>query len=81
MRKFPQHHCRMNLGSYHLYRMVDRCFALWQALYPDSYVQPQQQSQGNYWYNQGSVQDVNSRKWIFTQSTNLFFVTNPFLQP
>jgi tyrosinase len=42
--------------------MIDRSFAIWQALYPDSYVEPQGQTQATYWYNQGSTQDVNSRK-------------------
>jgi tyrosinase len=40
--------------------MVDRAFALWQALWPNSYVEPQAQVQGTYWYKQESIQDVNS---------------------
>jgi tyrosinase len=43
--------------------MVDRSFALWQALYPDSYVEPQKQRQSTYWYVTGSTQDVDTRKW------------------
>jgi tyrosinase len=43
--------------------MIDRSFAIWQALYPDSYVEPQTQVQSSYWYGQGSVQDVNTRKF------------------
>jgi len=37
--------------------MIDRCFALWQALYPGSYVEPQSQYQSSYWYNQGDTLD------------------------
>ena len=37
--------------------MVDRCFALWQALWPNSYVQPQSQYQSSYWYKQGATLD------------------------
>ena len=44
------------------YRMIDRTFALWQALYPDSYVQPQQQYQSSYWYNSGDTLDEGTRK-------------------
>jgi tyrosinase len=51
--------------------MVDRCFALWQALYPDSYVEPQSQYQATYWYNQGSVQDANSSKRSTLRDTRL----------
>lgn len=37
--------------------MVDRCFALWQALWPSTYVEPQSQYQSSYWYNQGDTLD------------------------
>ncbi|KAF2402444.1 Di-copper centre-containing protein [Trichodelitschia bisporula] len=40
--------------------MVDRCFAIWQALNPDSYVEPQAQNHGTFWYNQGTVMDISS---------------------
>jgi len=40
--------------------MVDRTFAIWQALYPNSYVEPEAQKQDTYWYTAGSVQDANS---------------------
>lgn len=33
--------------------MVDRCFAMWQALWPGTYVEEQSQYQSSYWYNQG----------------------------
>lgn len=40
--------------------MIDRLFAIWQALYPDSYVEPEAQTQSTYWYNQGDVLDADS---------------------
>jgi tyrosinase len=40
--------------------MIDRLFAIWQALYPDSYIEPGAQTQGSYWYNEGDVLDGNS---------------------
>jgi hypothetical protein len=42
--------------------MIDRLFAMWQALYPNSYVEPQSQIEGNFWYNVGDVLDVDTRK-------------------
>jgi tyrosinase len=42
--------------------MIDRSFALWQALYPDSYVEPMAQKQGAYWYNSGDNLDAETRK-------------------
>ncbi|GAB7347588.1 hypothetical protein MBLNU459_g4469t1 [Dothideomycetes sp. NU459] len=40
--------------------MVDRCFALWQSLYPNSYVQPLAEPGSTYTYPAGTVNDVNS---------------------
>ena len=40
--------------------MIDRLFAIWQALYPDSYVEPGAQAQSSYWYNEGDVLDADS---------------------
>ena len=40
--------------------MVDRFFAMWQALYPDTYVDPAAQTYGNYWYAPGTQMDANS---------------------
>jgi tyrosinase len=40
--------------------MVDRIFALWQALYPGSYVEAQRQWVPTFWYNNGTVLDSNS---------------------
>ena len=37
--------------------MVDRCFALWQAIYPSTYVEPYAQSVPSYWYSVGQVLD------------------------
>lgn len=42
--------------------MIDRCFALWQVLYPDSYVEPMAAVNPTFTYPKGSVEDVNSRK-------------------
>jgi hypothetical protein len=42
--------------------MIDRLFAMWQALYPNSYVEPQSQLLSNFWYTAGDVLDVNTRK-------------------
>jgi tyrosinase len=42
--------------------MVDRIFALWQALYPDSYVEPEAQTQSTYWYQVGDDLDGDTRK-------------------
>lgn len=40
--------------------MVDRCFALWQAIYPQTYVEPYAQSVPSYWYGEGEVLDETS---------------------
>nr|OQO21312.1 hypothetical protein B0A51_09062 [Rachicladosporium sp. CCFEE 5018] len=40
--------------------MIDRSFALWQALYPDSYVQPTQMIQNSFTIHQGQVVDANT---------------------
>ena len=40
--------------------MVDRFFAMWQALYPDTYVDPAPQVYSNYWYAAGTNMDANS---------------------
>jgi tyrosinase len=56
--------------------MVDRAFALWQSLYPNSYVEPQKQSQSTFWYNTGSIQDVNSPLKPFHSDSNGNFWTS-----
>ncbi|KAF2462108.1 hypothetical protein BDY21DRAFT_389512 [Lineolata rhizophorae] len=39
---------------------IDRILALWQAIYPDTYVEPQPQSGSTYAIRQGEVQDTSS---------------------
>ncbi|KAF2083347.1 Di-copper centre-containing protein [Saccharata proteae CBS 121410] len=55
--------------------MVDRCFALWQALNPDSYVEPEVQDYSTYMINQGSTQDADSPLAPFHSSTDGTFWT------
>jgi tyrosinase len=45
--------------------MVDRFFALWQTLYPDTYVESANQIYGNYWYTSGTTLDANSPLFPF----------------
>jgi len=40
--------------------MVDRCFALWQVIYPQTYVEPYAQSVPSYWYTKGQILDETS---------------------
>src|SRR6266480_3220044 len=40
--------------------MVDRCFALWQVTYPQTYVEPYAQSVPSYWYDVDQVLDETS---------------------
>lgn len=42
--------------------MLDRCFALWQAIYPDSYVEPMQAIEQTFTIKVGDRKDENSRK-------------------
>jgi len=42
--------------------MIDRCFAIWQSLYPNSYVEPMAQNYATFTIPAGSVEDVSSRK-------------------
>jgi tyrosinase len=57
--------------------MVDRAFALWQALYPNSYVQPQTQVQSTFWYNTGDVVDADTPlKPFFSDPTGDFWTSN-----
>lgn len=53
--------------------MIDRCFALWQVLYPDSYVEPMAAVGSTFTYPKGYINDVNSPLPPFhsdTQGTN-----------
>lgn len=57
--------------------MVDRAFALWQALYPDSYVEPMAQKQGSYWYSQGDTLDADtSLKPFYAKSDGTFWTSS-----
>ena len=42
-------------------RNVDRLFAIWQALYPDSYTTPQADAYGTFTNSPGETEDVNTR--------------------
>ena len=42
--------------------MIDRCVALWQAVYPSSYVEPMVAIEQTYTISVGDLKDVNSRK-------------------
>ena len=46
--------------------MIDRIFALWQAIYPNSYVEPMTAIEQTFTINVGDVQNVTSRKspWL-----------------
>ncbi|KAK6428007.1 hypothetical protein LTR95_015856 [Oleoguttula sp. CCFEE 5521] len=50
--------------------MIDRSFALWQALYPDSYVQPTQMYQNSFTIQQGQTVDANTPLDPFHSSQN-----------
>lgn len=41
---------------------IDRLIALWQAVYPDTYVEPTQQRASTFTIQMGSIQDQDSRK-------------------
>lgn len=41
---------------------MDRFIAIWQQIYPDTYVDPYVQAGSTYTIAQGSTQDVNSRE-------------------
>lgn len=45
--------------------MVDRCFALWQTLHPDAYVEPGQTFQNSFTIPQGTIVDLNTRKPVW----------------
>jgi hypothetical protein len=42
--------------------MIDRLFAMWQALYPNSYVEPQKPKMNSYFYTTDDTLDANTRK-------------------
>lgn len=43
------------------YRNVDRLFAIWQAIYPNSYTTPQPDAYGTFTNLPGGTEDVNTR--------------------
>lgn len=43
--------------------MIDRCFALWQAIYPDSYVEPMAAIEQTFTVKVGDMKDVNSGEY------------------
>lgn len=55
--------------------MIDRCFALWQALYPDSYVEPMAAIEQTFAIRVGDIRGVDSGKLHSWVATKLF--TNP----
>ncbi|KIW05630.1 uncharacterized protein PV09_03501 [Verruconis gallopava] len=55
---------------------VDRFFALWQTLYPDTYVEAASQIYSNYWYTAGTTLDANSGLLPFYADTNGNFHTS-----
>jgi len=56
--------------------MVDRCFALWQAVYPQTYVEPYKQSVPSYWYDVGKVLDETSNLLPFHSDASGGFWTS-----
>ncbi|KAF2147416.1 uncharacterized protein K452DRAFT_323522 [Aplosporella prunicola CBS 121167] len=56
--------------------MVDRIFAMWQMLYPNSYVVPEKQDYATYMIQQGSIQDKNSPLAPFHSNTKGDFWTS-----
>jgi len=42
--------------------MVDRCFALWQTINPNSYVQPSNMYSGSFTLPQGQLVNIDTRK-------------------
>ncbi|OJD37056.1 tyrosinase [Diplodia corticola] len=61
---FMLHHCN-----------IDRIFAMWQVLNPDSYVEPWAQAYGTYMVNSGDVLDADSELYPFHANTNGDFWT------
>lgn len=55
---------------------MDRLFAIWQALYPDSYVVPEPTSDGTFTEQPGSTEDINSDLTPFWFDNNTFHNSN-----
>ncbi|KAF2664571.1 Di-copper centre-containing protein [Microthyrium microscopicum] len=57
--------------------MIDRSFAMWQVLYPDSYVEPMPQALSNQWYVKGEVLDATTGlQPFFSDPTQRIFWTS-----
>lgn len=56
--------------------MIDRCFALWQALYPNSYVEPLTAPEGTFTIMQGTLEDETSPLTPFHYHTSGDFYTS-----
>lgn len=56
--------------------MIDRCFAIWQSLYPNSYVEPMAQNLATFTIPAGSVEDVSSPLTPFHMNENGDFWTS-----
>ncbi|KAM5453958.1 putative tyrosinase [Microsporum audouinii] len=55
---------------------VDRLIALWQAIYPDSYVQPIPNRGGSYITQPGTIEDGNSPLYPFHANENTYYTAN-----
>ena len=62
---FMLHHCN-----------VDRLVAIWQAIYPDSFVVPQPNGEDTYMAIQGALEDVNTPLYPFRADKNGTFHTS-----
>lgn len=56
--------------------MVDRCFAMWQTLYPDSYVVPEPATYSTFTNSAGQTQDSSSQLTPFHEDANGDFWTS-----
>jgi tyrosinase len=54
--------------------MVDRVFAIWQALHPDSYVEPMRAVEQTYTTAMNTLLDGDSRKSLFVRSEILILM-------
>ncbi|KAF1816707.1 Di-copper centre-containing protein [Eremomyces bilateralis CBS 781.70] len=56
--------------------MVDRCFAIWQILYPDSYVEPRAQGTGSFWFRKGDTLDADTGLKPFYSPSGEFWTSD-----
>lgn len=57
------------------YRNVDRLFAIWQAIYPNSYTTPEVNAEGTFTIAPGSNDTINSRTSTPSQYLPLPYTT------